>query len=244
MKKHTLSGTSRKATGRKVKQLRAAGQLPGTVYGKKIKSESITVAKADFESVWHKAGETGLVELTGVGTPRSVLIHSVQLHPVTRALLHVEFFQVDLKEKVKTRVPIVLTGEVAAVREKTGVLLKVLDEVEVEALPTDLPEHLSLDVGVLKEVNQELKVSDITVPKGVTILADGGLTVVKIGSLVSREAEAQAAEEAAAAAAAAPTETAPAAEGAAAPAEEKKEETKPAGADKPAPTPAEEKKEA
>lgn len=240
MKKHTLKVEKRTLTGRKVKQLRIAGQVPATIYGKKIKSDSLAVSRAEFEAVWRQAGETGLMELSGVGQVRPVLIHSVQLHPVTREPLHVEFFQVDLKEKVKTRVPVVLTGEAAAVREKVGVLLTVLDEVEVEALPTDLPERLVLNVAGLIGVNQELHVGDIPVLAGVTVLSDAGLTVVKIGALVSKEAEAQAAEEAAAAAAAAPAEAPPAEE--ATVVQEAKEENKEEA--KPAPAPAQEAKEA
>lgn len=237
MKKYTLKAEKRTAVGRKVKKLRKTGQIPATIYGKKIKSVSLVVAGDAFAKVYQEAGETGLVELTIGSVVAPVLVHSVQFHPVTRAPLHVEFFQVDLKEKVKTRVPVVVTGEAVVVREKTGVLLSVLDEVEVEALPTDLPDRLTIDVAGLTAVNQEMKVRDIPVPAGVTVLSDASLTVVKIGSLVSKEAEAQAAEEAAAAAAAVPAE-APAEEGAA-PAEEKKEEKQEEA--KPAAAPAEEK---
>lgn len=237
MKKYTLRAEKRTAVGRKVKKLRKTGQIPATVYGKKIKSVSLVVAGEAFARVYQEAGETGLVELTVDSAVAPVLIHSVQLHPLTRAPLHVEFFQVDLKEKVKTRVPVVVVGEARAVQEKTGVLLTVLDEVEVEALPTDLPDHLSLDVSGLTAVNQELKVGDIAPPSGVTVLSDAGLTVVKISALVSKEAEAQAAEEAAAAAAATPAEGA-AAEGATPTEEAKVEKKEPADAK----APAEEKK--
>ncbi len=248
MKKHILSATKRTVTGRKVKQLRREGQLPATVYGKKVKSESLTVPADAFTNVYKDAGETGLVELTIGSDVKPVLIHTVQIDPVTSHILHVEFFQVDLKEKVKTRVPLVFTGESAAVANKVGALLTVLDELEIEALPTELPEGIEVDITSLAEVGQEFKVSDIAAPAGVTVLTDAGLTVVKVSALVSKEAEAQAAEEAAVAAAAAPAEGAEpeaAAEG-----EEKKEPADAkAMAGKEAPgkaetTPAEEKKEA
>jgi len=131
-------------------------------------------------------------------------------------MLHIEFHQVDLKETVHANVPIEITGASPAVAQRLGVLLTVLSDVEVEALPTDLPEKLVADVSKLAEVNQELKVADIAVSKGVTVLTDGTLTVVKVGPLVTKEAEEQAAaEEAAAAQAAAATEeaAAPATEG-------------------------------
>ena len=206
MKKYTLHAEKRTLVGRKVKNLRKAGKLPATVYGKKVASQSLTVGSDDFLKVYKSAGETGLVELLIEGKKRQVLIHTVQRHAVTHAPLHVEFLQVDLKEKVKTRVPLAFIGTPPAVSQKIGILLTVLDEVEVEALPTDLPEHIEVDVSGLDAVNQELKIADVKIPSGVTVLSDAGLTVVKIGSVVSKEAEAQAAADAAAAAAAAPAE--------------------------------------
>lgn len=212
MKKHTLTATARELVGRKVKQLRAQNLIPGTVYGKGVKSVSVAVALDAFESVYEEAGETGLIELLLGKEVRPVLVHTVQVDPVTDALLHVEFHQVDLKEKVHANVPVEFVGESPAVAQKMGVLLTVLDEVEVEALPTDLPEKITVDVAVLTEVDQEVKVSQLQVAPGVSVLTDGSLTVVKVGPLVTKEAEAQAAEEAAAAQAAGADSEAAAAE--------------------------------
>lgn len=197
MKKYTLTGKSRDIMGRKVKSLRSDGFLPATVYGKKVSSDNLTVNTADFLAVYNAAGETGLVELTIDGVVKPVLIHSVQKHPVRGDLIHVEFHQVDLKEKVKAQVPLVIIGESPAVAQKAGVLLTLIPEVEVEALPTDLPEKIEVNVTSLAEVDQEIKVSDLQVPSGVTMLSDASVSVVKVGSLVSKEAEAQAAAEAA-----------------------------------------------
>jgi large subunit ribosomal protein L25 len=234
MKKYSLTGLSRTLVGRKVKNLRKEGKLPATIYGKNAKSISISISIDEFASVFAKAGETGLIELTIDKTIHPVLIHTVQVHPLTSNPLHVEFHQVDLKEKVHAKVPVELVGESPAIAQKLGVLLSLLDEIEVEALPTDLPEKIIVDVSILENVDQELKVSDLAVPGEVTILTDITLPVVKVGPLVTKEAEAQAAAEEAAAAeaataaapaegaegtpAAAPTEGAPAA----APTEEKK----------------------
>ncbi|MEK7119728.1 MAG: 50S ribosomal protein L25 [Patescibacteria group bacterium] len=213
MKKYTLHAEKRTLVGRKVKNLRKAGQLPATVYGKKVASVSLTVGVDDFLKVYKSAGETGLVELLieekKGSSGRQVLIHTVQRHAVSHAPLHVEFLQVDLKEKVKTKVPLVLVGTAPAVAQRLGVLLTVLDEVEVEALPTDLPEHIEVDVSGLDAVNQELTIADVKIPSGVAVLSDAGLTVVTVGSVVSKEAEAQAAADAAAAAAKAPAEGTP-----------------------------------
>lgn len=202
MKKHTLQAEKRSVFGRKVKNLRRSGTLPATVYGKKIKSEALQLDGKAFQKTYKEAGETGIVELKIGETMRPVLIHDVQKDPVSDDVLHIEFFQVDLKEKVHTDVPIVLVGEAPAVLQKIGTLLAVLNEVEVEALPADLPEHIDVDVSSLSEVGQELKVSDLKLTGGVTVLNDAGLTVLKVAPLVSKEAEEQAAAEAAAQAAA------------------------------------------
>lgn len=200
MKKYTLVGTKRDVLGRKVKKLRATGQIPASIFGKKVESSSVSIALDQFTKVYKDAGETGLVELTVGGSVRPVLIHHVQKDPVTSAILNIEFHQVDLKAKVHANVPLVTIGESPAVTQKKGVVLNILDEIEVEALPMDLPEKIEVDVSTLSEVNAEVKVSDLKIPTGVTVLSDGALTVVKIGSLVSREAEAEAAAEAAKAA--------------------------------------------
>ncbi|HUD20029.1 MAG TPA: 50S ribosomal protein L25 [Patescibacteria group bacterium] len=203
MKKYTLTGEKRELVGKKVKHLRREGKLPATIYGKKIKSASISISTDAFHKVYEEAGETGLVQLSVGGDTRPVLIHSVQVDPVSYVPLHVEFHQVDLKEKVHAKVSVELTGDSPAIAQKLGVLLSVLRDVEVEALPTDLPEKILVDISKLAEVNQELKVSDLSVASGVTVLTDGTLTIVKVGPLVTKEAEALAASEAAAAAEAA-----------------------------------------
>ncbi|MEK9143709.1 MAG: 50S ribosomal protein L25 [Patescibacteria group bacterium] len=200
MKKHTLIVTKRESLGRKVKKLRVAGQIPATVYGKNVKSVSVSVLADAFAHTYDEVGETGLVDLSVEGSIRPVLIHNVQKDPVTWSILHVEFHQVDLKVKVRANVPLVTIGESPAVTQKKGVVLHILDEIEVEALPTDLPEKIEVDVGGLIDVNAEVQVGDLRIPKGVTVLSDSALTVVKIGSLVTREAEAEAAAEAAKAA--------------------------------------------
>jgi large subunit ribosomal protein L25 len=200
MKTYTLNAQKRDALGRKVKKLRAQGMLPASIYGKKVPSESVVLTLADFASIYKDAGVTGLVDLTIDGKKKPVLIHHVQKDPVSEAVLHVEFYQVDLKEKVHAKVPVVLVGESKAVADHKGVILSLLSEVEVEALPAELPENIEVDVTQLAEIDQELKVSDLPVAGGVTILTDATVTVVKVGELVSKAAEEQAAQEEAAAA--------------------------------------------
>jgi len=233
MKKYSLTAQTRDIVGRKVKQLRKLGQIPATVYGKNVKSISVAVQGDAFEKVYKEAGETGLVELSVGGDTRPVLVHTLQRNPVSNSLLHIEFHQVDLKEKVHANVPLVLTGDAPAVVGKVGVLLTLIDEVEVEALPTDLPEKLTVDISCLAQVNQEVKVGELKIPSGVTLLTDKDQSVVRVGALISKEAEAEAAAEAAAAATAAAEAAAAAPPAGEAPAEEAPVSEKPAEAVKP-----------
>lgn len=131
---------------------------------------------------------------------------------MTAQPLHADFYKVNLKEKVSASIPLVVVNEAPAVASKIGVLLNILSEIAVEALPADLPEKIEVDVAGLSEINSVVKVSDLKVSDKVTIKTDGSLEVVKIAPLVSKEAEKLAKEEEAAAAEAAAQQTA-AAEG-------------------------------
>lgn len=228
MKAVKLSVEPRKVLGKKVKKLRKEGLLPANIYGKDVKSEAVQLPQKEFLSTFKEVGETGLVELQVDGKVRPVLIHNVQYDSMTNTPLHADFYQVNLKEKVKTKVALVFVGEPEAVTNKVGILLEQLSEIEVEALPTDLPENIEVNVEKLANVDEQIAVGDIKAPAGVTVLSDANQVVAKIGELITKEA----AEEAAAAAAAAEAAKA-AAEGGApaegeAPAEEAaKEEAKP-----------------
>jgi large subunit ribosomal protein L25 len=214
MEKLQLKASKRNTVGRKVKALRRQGQLPANVYGKKVKSQAVSVEEKELVKVFSKAGETGLVELILDSDKKPVLIHNVQHHPVTGKILHVDFYQVDLKEKVTAKVPIAIIGESLAVRDKIGVLLTLVSELEVESLPADLPEKIEIDISGLAAVDQTVKVADLKVSQKIKILADQNKELVKVAPLVSKEAEQMAKEEAEkAAAAVAAVETAAPAEG-------------------------------
>lgn len=204
MQGHKLTVQKRNLTGRKVKKLRKEGIIPGNIFGKGVKSLSVQVGKKDFFPVLKKAGETGIVELSveGESGKRPILITNVQYGPASGFILHADFHQVDLKEKVTAKVPLAIAGESPAVRDQLGALLTPVDEIEVEALPMDLPEEIAVDIGGLAELDQELKVKDLSVDTGkVTIKADPELVIAKIGPLISKEAEEQAKADAAAQAA-------------------------------------------
>jgi len=194
-----LTVEKRKVTGREVKALRQQGILPANIYGKKEKSLSVQLEAKSFLPVFKEVGETGLIELKVADEKetRPVLIHNVQFHPVDETPLHVDFYQVDLKEKVTTKVPVELIGESPAVKDKIGILIQPLSEVEVEALPADLPEKIEVNISGLKAINGAVAVSDVKLPEGVKILTEGKEILVKIEPLAKEEvAPPPAAEEA------------------------------------------------
>lgn len=202
MKRLILEVKKRDFVGRKAKKLRREGVLPANIYGKAVKSLAVQVSLKEFEKVFKEVGETGLIDLTVGSEIRPVLIHNVQKDPRTSLPIHADFYQVNLKEKIKTMVPVVAFGTPAAVTDKLGILLQQLSQIEVEALPEDLPEKIEVNVEHLASVDEQIIVADIKTPPGITVLTDGSQVVIKIGELVSKEAQEQAAAEAAAAEAA------------------------------------------
>lgn len=199
MKRENLKAEKRIISGKKVKQLRREGILPANVYGNAIESQQVQLPLKEFKTIFKIVHETGLVDLELDGKTHPVLIHNVQVHPMTYEPIHADFFQVNMKEKVKTSIPIVGIGEPKAVTDKLGVLLQTLSEVEIEALPADLPENIEVDVEHLANVDDSILLEQIKIPTEVTLLTDASQTVFRIGELVSQEAEELAAEEEAAA---------------------------------------------
>jgi len=179
--KHTLKAETRKLVGRKVKNLRSEGLLPANVFGKKTKSASVQVNTKEFEEVYKKVGETGLLNLELGKETRPVLVHNIQKQAKTDDILHVDFLQVDLKEKVIAHVPVSLIGGSPAEKQSLGTVVQQLNEIEVEALPGDLPEKFEIDKADLTEVDQAIKVSDLKVDRTkVEIMTSADEIVVKV----------------------------------------------------------------
>ena len=201
MKHENLKVEKRKIIGKQVNKLRREGILPGNVYGKDIKSTSVQTLTKDFIEVYGKTGETGLVDLDLAGTAIPVLIQNVYKN-FRGNYLHADFFKVNLEEKVKASVPLEIIGEPKAVTEKIGLLMNILSEIEVEALPESLPEKIEVNVEHLANIGDQITVADLKIAPEVEVLTDKGQIVAKIDELVSKEALEQAAADAAAAEAA------------------------------------------
>src|SRR5258708_3009009 len=160
MDKITLKTNARSITGRKVKTLRKQGIVPANIYGRDVKSLAVEVNSKEFREVYKQTGETGIIELVLGKETRPVLVHNLQIHPVTSELIHVDFLQVNLKEKVTAQIPVELVGESPAEKSGIGTAVLLIQELEVEGLPTDLPKSFEIDATKLIEVDQTVKVSD------------------------------------------------------------------------------------
>jgi len=152
--------------GKKLKKLRRENQLIGNVFGQEFKSQAVTVDFKDFIKVYRTSKETGVVYLELDKKEIPVLIQHLQKHPVSDKILHIDFRKVDLSKKIETEVPIKIIGSSKAVSQKSGVLLTQTNNLKIEARPEDLPSHIEIDISVLKEINQEIKVADL--PKKTT----------------------------------------------------------------------------
>jgi large subunit ribosomal protein L25 len=196
MTKQSLEAAPRKVFGRKVKQLRKEGIIPANVYGKKVKSLSIAIDSKDFEKVFKEAGETALLNLVLGKDKKAVLIRNVQKDPVEGNILHVDFQEVDLKAKVSAEVPVELVGESLPEKQGVGTVVQHINEVEVEALPAELPEKFEIDISALAEVDQAIYVKDIKTSDKVNITEDPERIVVKVEPPQKEEEVAPVVEEA------------------------------------------------
>ena len=167
-----LSANKRTLFGRKTKQLRKQGIVPANIFGKKIASLAIELESNTLLDVMRKAGETGLIHLKIKGDDKvhPVLISGYAQHPVTDAMLHVDFHEVDLKQKTTATVPLKTVGESSAV--KSGMVLVMFkNEIEVEALPTDLPDSIEVDISGLTEVGMTIHAKDIKIDRSKVTLS-------------------------------------------------------------------------
>lgn len=209
MDRLSLQAEERKVLGKKVKNLRKDGKLPGHVFGKGVETDHVSVDGKTFLKVFKEAGETGLIDLKiGSEKVRPVMVRGVQYDPISGQPLHIDFYQVNLTQKVKVPVPLVLIGdEPESVKLGETIVLQTLNEVEVEALPTDLVENIEVDISSLKQIDDAITVGQLNYDRSkLTIGASEEDIVVKLAPAVTAEMQ-QLMEEQAAEAAAAAAET-------------------------------------
>ena len=185
-----LTAQKREITGKKVKKLRKQGIIPANVFGKNIKSTVVSLKSNEFLKIYQQTGETEIVDLQieGEKETRPILIQNLQKNPVTGEPLHVDLRQIILTEKLTAKIPVEIVGESPAVQQKIGILIQPISEIEIEALPTDLPDKFTVDVSTLANVEDEIKIKDLQIPRNkIEIKMDEELVVAKINPLAAEE---------------------------------------------------------
>jgi large subunit ribosomal protein L25 len=176
-----LKAATRDLLGKRSRRLHGEGKLAAVVYGHNTKPTPLVLERLEFQKVFLKSGRTHLVDLVVDGDrTEKVLVREIQTHPRRLGPIHVDFYQVNLEEKITVEVPVHLVGESAAVKRGDADVLQPIHAVRVECLPSDIPEAFEVDLTPLEEIESEFRISDLKVPKGVTVLVDAEELVVKI----------------------------------------------------------------
>jgi len=157
---------------RSAKETRKNGMVPAVIYGKKFDNQSLELEATEFIRLYKEAGSSNLVDLEIDGNNIKTLIHDIQRDPLKNAITHADFLKIDMKEKIRTGIPLEFVGETDLVIQQEGSLLTNKDSVEVECLPADLVDHINVDISLLTEFDMNIKVSDLRVPSGIEVLDD------------------------------------------------------------------------
>ena len=169
-------------------KLRASGSMPAVLYGWQEETTPITVSQHDFKNVLKEAGESTVVVLSGIGNTKEALIHDVDVDPITGEPRHADFYIIEKGKAVVVRVPLEFEGSAPAIKELGGTLVKTLHEIEIEALPANLPHNIVVDISSLIDFDSQILAQDIKLPDGVTLVT--ALTeVVALASEAKEEEE-------------------------------------------------------
>lgn len=168
--------------GKRVARLRREGVLPANIYGRGLDSLAVQLPYTQARDLMNAHGRNTLlhVQVAGEPKPRPVVVRRVEQNPVTRAMLHLDFYQVDLSRLMQAQVPVMLVGESPAVSRWNGVLVQFLDHVEVEGLPQNLPEHIEVSVSGLTELEEHIQLGQVAVPRGLRFITDPESIVASI----------------------------------------------------------------
>ncbi len=168
----SIKAEKREIKGKAVRTLRKQGKIPAVLYGMGEKEILLEILERDFDKLFREAGESTLIELD-IGTEKkNVLIHEVAFDPIKDKPLHVDFLQVRMDKPIRAKVPLVFEGESPAVKNLGGILVKVLHELEVEALPKDLPHEIKVDISGLENLEDKFMVGGLKLPSTVKFIAE------------------------------------------------------------------------
>ncbi len=168
----TLEARKREQTGKAVQKLRQQGNIPAVLYGRGIENKNISIDYKAFEDVYKAAGGSRLIDLTvDSSKPTKVLVQKVQRDPVSGDFVHIDFYQVNMKEKITAEVTVVYVGESKAVKEAGGILIKNADTLKIECLPNDLIDKITVDISSLQTFDDVIRIKDLQLPSGIVIKA-------------------------------------------------------------------------
>jgi len=167
-----LSLTVKARSQRKVNAIRKDGGLPAVLYGRHEANTAIEITARDFEKVFKSAGESTVIELTGLGATKQALIHEVDIDPVTGIYRHADFYVIEKGQKVTVSVPLVFNGVSLAVKDQGGILVKVMHELEMEVDPTELPHEIEVDISTLTTLESQIAIKDLKLPKSAVLTLD------------------------------------------------------------------------
>jgi len=186
-----LNAKIRTEARKKVNKLRELGKIPAVVYGHKVKNVLLNVDYKEFKKVLEQAGESSLIELNveGEKEKRPVLVHELQKDYVSNKFTHVDFFQASLKEEVEVKVPLVFEGVSLAVKDLGGTLVKNIDELEVKALPQNLPHEIKVAIDGLNTFEDRILAKDIKLPEGVKLKIKPDEIIASVAHVENVEAE-------------------------------------------------------
>jgi large subunit ribosomal protein L25 len=221
MARKELTLEPRRVTGKKVARLRREGVIPGNVFGRHLESVSVQVPTVELVKTLRASTKNEVIDLKldGEAAARPAIIQHIQRNPLNGAILHADFYQVSLREKMRADVPLTIVGSSEAVGTYGGVLTQPLNTIQVEALPLDIPTHIEVDITPLVELDSSIHVSDLHVASNVTILTAAEVVVAHVAAPAKVEEEAVEEEVLEAAAPETPVAEAPAAAPAAEPEE-------------------------
>jgi len=180
---------SKRDASSKLGILRKSGKIPAVFYGAGKATTAITLSNIEFKKIWREAGESSAVKISMADAEIDSLIDEVQVDPVTDEPIHVDFLAIDMKKNIRVKVPLVFEGISNAVKSGIGNLVKVLHEIEVEALPKDLPHNLIVDISKLETLQDNIVVSDIKLPSGVVAITNAGDVVASVVMQVEEKEE-------------------------------------------------------
>ncbi len=175
-----LSANPRSITGKAVRKLRKEHKVPGNLYGKDIESKNITVDSLDLLHVFKQAKYTGIVYMDIEGKSVPTMIANIQRDPIKRTFVHVDLRKIDLRQKVVAMAPVTIVGDAPAVKMHNGIVITQMEEVEVEALPKDMPSEIEVDVSNLDKIGAEISVAQLSMRGNYTIISDPERIVVSV----------------------------------------------------------------